>query len=144
MHTIVTLRSITASFALLFLGMPCLVAEEPQTKDLVAELSAQKQRNAEEAGALQVKLDAVYEELQRSREQRQQAMNAVLATALVSGGIVALSLFLFYRNKLKSTSELKAMNERLDRQWKDICKANEELTRANKELAEALAKLSTK
>ncbi|MBN1404767.1 MAG: hypothetical protein JW942_09920 [Opitutales bacterium] len=120
-----------------------LASEAPQTKDLVAELAAQKERNAEETRSLQAQLDAVYNDLQREKAQREKAMQAVLLTAAISGGVVAIALILFYRNKLKSSTELKAMNERLDMQWKDLCKANEELTRTNSEMAAAITTLST-
>ena len=120
-----------------------LASEAPQTKDLVAELAAQKERNAEETRSLQAQLDAVYNDLQREKAQREKAMQAVLLTAAISGGVVAIALILFYRNKLKSSTELKAMNERLDMQWKDLCKANEELTRTNSEMAAAITTLNT-
>jgi septal ring factor EnvC (AmiA/AmiB activator) len=76
------------------------------------------------------------------REQREGAMRAVITTAILSGGIVALLLVLFYRNKLKSARELAELNARLDKQWKDLCKTNEELSRVNKEMADALERLA--
>ncbi|MFA5256604.1 MAG: hypothetical protein WC360_00485 [Opitutales bacterium] len=137
-------KQIVVILALFASAMPCARAQAPQTKDLVAELAAQKQKNSEESESLKTRLDSAYNELQQTRIQREKAMQAVLITAIVSGGTVALVLILLYRSKLKSASELKALNERLDKQWKDLCKANDELVKVNKELAASVAELTKK
>jgi len=142
--TYVSFKKIVAVLALFASALPCAHAQAPQTKDLVAELAAQKQKNSEESDSLRTRLDAAYNELQQTRIQREKAMQAVLVTAIVSGGVVALVLLLLYRGKLKSARELKALNERLDKQWKDLCKANEELSKVNKELTASIAELTKK
>jgi hypothetical protein len=119
-------------------------ADQPiaQPGDLVDDYRAQRQRNADSAEALRRELDAAYDRIELMREQREGAMRAVITTAILSGGIVALLLVLFYRNKLKSARELAELNARLDKQWKDLCKTNEELSRVNKEMADALERLA--
>jgi|GEM_PF-3648018 len=144
MRICVSFKRIVFVFVLFASALPCVNAQTPQTKDIVADLAAQKQKISEETESLQAKLDAAYADLQQTRVQREKAMQAVLITAAVSGGIVAIVLILFYRNKLKSAKELMALNERLDKQWKDLCKSNEELTQVNREMARAIAELTKK
>jgi ABC-type nitrate/sulfonate/bicarbonate transport system substrate-binding protein len=54
---------------------------EPAPRDLVAELAAQKEKNAEETAALQKKLDEAYAELEKAREDRK---NRTVTISLVS------------------------------------------------------------
>jgi hypothetical protein len=137
----VTLKKILAITALFIAALPMARADVTATDELVAELKAQRQKNAEDATSLQKKLDVAYSELELSRIQSERAVTAVIVTALVSGGAVAIVLFFFIRGKSKAQHELVEMNERLDKQWKDLCKANEELSKVNKELSATLASL---
>ena len=118
----VTFKKIIAIAALFAAAVPFANAQATsETDDLVAELKAQKQRNSEEAQALQQKLDAAYTELDQSLLLHKQSMTAIIVTAVVSGGAVGIVLFFLVRSKNKSQRELMAINA-------ELMKANKELT----------------
>ena len=121
--------------------MPCIRAEVNPTDELVAELKAQRQKSSADAASLNKKLEEAYSQLDLTRQQSERAVTAVIVTAIVSGGAVALVLIFFIRGKNKTQHDLLAMNERLDKQWQDLRTANEELAKVNRELSAALASL---
>lgn len=68
--------------------LPSSYAQEIKTadpKELVAELAAQKQKNAEETAALQKKLDEAYAELKAARETRQTTTLAISLASFIIG-----------------------------------------------------------
>ena len=139
------LKKLLAVLAVFAVALPLARADDvPTTDDLVAELKAQRQKNSEDAVALQKKLDDAYSQLELTRRQSERAEKAMIVTAVISGGVVAAVLVFFIAGKSKQQHKLVEMNERLDKQWKDLCKANEELARVNKDLSESLAKLTVK
>jgi hypothetical protein len=142
----VTIKKLLAILAIFTAALPFARADvAPATTDeLVAELKAQRQKNAEDAASLQSKLDEAYSQLEMTRKQSERAVTAVIVTALITGGVVAAVLVFFIVGKGRQQHQLVVMNEKLDKQWKDLCKANEELARVNKDLSESLAKLTGK
>lgn len=146
MHIPVTLKKIFVLAALFAAALPfAAVAESASTTDeLVSEYKAECLRNKEEASALRAKLDEAYASLQQSRTQSDRAMTAAIVTAVVCVGAMGVVLVVFLRSKNKAQKDLVAMNERLDRQWHDLQMANVELTKVNKDLSAALAKLTGK
>jgi hypothetical protein len=59
--------------------------KETSPKELVAELAAQKEKNAEETAALRKKLDEAYAQLQKARENRRYTIAAVSIVSFVIG-----------------------------------------------------------
>ena len=138
------MKKLLAILAMFAAAMPFARADVAQTTtdDLVAELKAQRQKNTDDAAILQKKLDEAYSQLELTRQQSQRAVSAIIITAIISGGVVVLIMAFFVIGKNKQQHQLVEMNEKLDKQWKDLCKANDELARVNKELSASLAKLT--
>jgi soluble cytochrome b562 len=113
-----------------------------ETKDLIAELKAQKEKNSMDSEDLRRKMDALVAELEKSEKERESASRAVVITAAISGALLMSVLFVAFRRKSAAQREMEDMNKRLKKQWEDLAKANEELARMNKQLAESLAELN--
>lgn len=84
----ITILKALAAATIIATVIPSSYAQEVQPaepKDLVAELAAQKRKNAEETAALQKKLDEAYTELKKTRESRQTKTVTVSLLSFVIG-----------------------------------------------------------
>lgn len=99
-HLIQTLLAAT----ILATAIPSAYAEEtrePSPRDLVAELAAQKEKNAEETAALQKKLDEAYAELEQARESRKKRTITISLSSFLIGCAFASFLVMKSRSAQK-------------------------------------------
>lgn len=131
-------RTLAATFALAVLAPFAARAQMAPPNDAVAGHRAEVQRLTDEQAGLQKKLDEAYAEIQDARHEKNMAFVAVVVTLLLCGGAMGVFFFQYNRKTGKARRELADMNAKLDRQWKDLRSANEELTKVNKELADTI------
>jgi hypothetical protein len=84
----ITMLKALAAATIIATALPSAYAEDVQTaspKELVAELAAQKAKNAEETAALQKKLDETCAELKKAREDRQTRTALISLVSFVIG-----------------------------------------------------------